>query len=217
MFDTVIKKQELDGVSEWVWPKEDQGLWYGPSLEWPPTKEMILKHCTSFSTAVQAGGACGMYPRLMSKIFHKVFTFEPDPYNFYCLSQNCPDTYTYKFNCVLGDRHRNISYDHPQDTNRGTGSISSIHAAKKNNDVVGNVPMLRIDDFVYEKLDLIQLDVEGSEFYVLLGARNSIKKHLPLIILETVSSEISDFLKDEGYEHMGKAGIDTVFKHRSLL
>jgi hypothetical protein len=50
-----------------------------------------------------------------------------------------------------------------------------------------------------------------------LGARNSIRKHFPLIILETVNGEINDFLKDEGYEHVGKAGIDTVFKHRSLL
>jgi FkbM family methyltransferase len=217
MFETVIKKQELDGVSEWVWPKEDEGLWYGPSMEWIPTKEAILTHCSTFNTAVQAGGACGMYPKLMSKMFHKVFTFEPDPYNFYCLSQNCTDTYTYKFNCVLGDRHRNITYNPPANTNRGTGSISPVHVTKKNNDVVGNVPMLRVDDFVYDKVDLIQLDVEGSELYVLLGARNSIRKHFPLIILETVNGEINDLLKDEGYEHVGKAGIDTVFKHRSLL
>jgi len=217
MFETIIKKQELDGVCEWVWPKEDEGLWYGPSMEWAAIKEMILNHCGTFNTAVQAGGACGMYPKLMSKIFNKVYTFEPDPYNFYCLSQNCMEPSIYKFNSALGDRHRNITYNHPQDTNRGTGSICSLHATKRNNDVIGNVPVLRIDDFVYEKLDLIQLDIEGSEIYALYGARNSIQKHFPLIILETVNGAINSFFKDEGYEHIGKVGPDTVFKHRSLL
>jgi FkbM family methyltransferase len=215
MFETVIKKQQLDGVSEWVWPKEDQGLWYGPSMEWAAIKEMILNHCGTFNTAVQAGGACGMYPKLMSKMFHKVFTFEPDPYNFYCLSQNCIEPSIYKFNCVLGDRHRNISFNSPDIVNRGTGSIRD--AMRENNDILGDVSMLRIDDFLYEKLDLIQLDVEGSELFVLYGARISIRKHYPLIIIETVNGEINDLLKDEGYEHVGKVGPDTVFKHASLL
>jgi hypothetical protein len=101
-------------------------------------------------------------------------------------------------------------------TNRGTGTCAK-HAIDTHDDIGGNIPMLRIDDFVYDKLDLIHLDVEGSEMYVIYGARISIRMHHPLIILETVNGGIEDLLKDEGYITVGRAGTDTVFKHQSLI
>jgi FkbM family methyltransferase len=215
-FETVIRKDDIDGLTDWVWPKEDTGLWHGPSMEWRPISEMVNEHCKSKHTVVQAGGACGMYPRLYAQMFKSVFTFEPDPYNFYCLAQNCQDMKIHKFNAVLGDRHRNITFHQPSESNRGDGTCA-VHMTKTNDDIGGNTPMLRIDDFVYEKLDLIHLDVEGSEQYVIYGARISIRMHHPLIILETVNGGIEDLLKDEGYITVGRAGTDTVFKHQSLI
>lgn len=215
MYKTVIKNESVDGLSDWVWPIEDTGLWAGPANEWYPVIEAVRQNCTSFHTVVQAGGACGMYPRLYAKTFTKVFTFEPDPYNFYCLVQNCLDEKIVKFNCVLGDRHRNITFHHPSESNRGVGSCAD-HMVETSNDIGGNTPMLRIDDFVYEKLDLIHLDVEGAEMYVLYGARSSIRMHHPLIILETVNGGIMDLLTEEGYENIGSAGPDKIFKHKGV-
>ena len=216
MYKTVIRKESVGGLSDWVWPVDDTGLWYGPSIEWEPISEMVRQHCKTMNTVVQAGGACGMYPRLYSKMFNRVLTFEPDPYNFFCLAQNCTDSRILKYNAVLGDRHRNITFHHPSETNRGDGTCAA-HMITTDNDIGGNTPMLRIDDFVYEKLDLIHLDVEGSEMYVLYGARNSIRMHHPLIILETINGGIQDIMTEEGYVSIGRAGVDTVFKHQSLI
>ena len=216
MYQTIIRTDNLDGVSEWVWPVEDTGLWAGPANEWAPIKEIVKQNCKTMHTVVQAGGACGMYPKLYAKMFTRVLTFEPDPYNFYCLAQNCTESTILKFNAVLGNRHRNITFYQPDVTNRGTGTCAK-HATDTHDDTSGNVPMLRIDDFVYEKLDLIHLDVEGSEMYVLYGARNSIRIHHPLIILETVNGGIIDLLTEEGYKEIGQAGPDKIFKHESQI
>jgi hypothetical protein len=44
-----------------------------------------------------------------------------------------------------------------------------------------------------EKIGLIKLDVENSEFEVLKGSQKIIKKHKPVILFEQQSSEIKNF------------------------
>lgn len=215
MYPTKIQKVPLDGVTEWIWPKNDLGLWHGPSIEWPRHKVKIQELCTSFNTAVQAGGACGMYPKLLSKMFHKVYTFEPDHYNFYCLAQNCTEDNIYKFNSALGDRHRNLTFNAPSEDNRGTGVTTSPGNENKP-DWAGNVPVLRVDDFVYEKLDLIYLDIEGAELSALFGAVQSIRQHKPIVACENAHAGAMDFMLKEHYIVVDRVGSDTFFRHNSL-
>ena len=64
-----------------------------------------------------------------------------------------------------------------------------------------------IDDLNLPGCDLIQLDLEGYEFYALQGGIETIKKHKPVIVIETVWSErygiklneIENWLKSLGY------------------
>lgn len=205
-FDTIIKKDVIDGLSDWVWPAKDSGLWYGPELNWPLIKSYILEHSKGFRTVVQAGGAAGMYPRLMSQMFENVYTFEPDAYNFYCLAQNCPDTKIKKFNCALGNYHGYATFNPPSEDNRGTGSTTFSSSSAI------NVPVLKIDDFAFETLDLIYLDIEGSELEVLRGAVETIEKHKPLIACEHGRSDILLLLQAFQYEQIGTAHSDTFYK-----
>jgi hypothetical protein len=50
---------------------------------------------------VQAGGCCGTYPRLWSN--DRVYTFEADPLNFFCLAQNCSGPSIVKAEAALSD------------------------------------------------------------------------------------------------------------------
>lgn len=226
MFETYIKNAIIPSQSKsgeaskdvstnWVWPKDDTGLWDGPSREWYSISVLITAHCNSKIQAVQAGGACGMYPKLLSEMFEQVYTFEPDQYNFYCLAQNCQSPNIQKFNCALGDSHTNIQFNKPNINNRGLGQ-TVIRRMGDPDLSVPTVPMLMVDDFDYQKLDLIYLDVEGSEYLVLKGSEKSIEKHRPLIILETVNPEIKEFLQKYNYEIVGHNISDTVFKHISI-
>lgn len=215
MYETIIKDIEVDGVSGWVWPRNDKGLWQGPSNEWIHHKEKLIKLCAGKNTVVQAGGACGMYPKLLSRMFQTVYTFEPDHYNFFCLVQNCIESNIIKFNCALGDRHRNVTFHPPEETNRGTGVVTSPVNDDKE-DWKGNVPILRVDDFVYEKLDLIYLDVEGAEVSILRGAMLSIRTHKPIVVCENAHAGAMDLLLSEDYIITDKIGADSFFKHKSL-
>lgn len=95
--------EEVDGVGNWTWVNADVGVWHWPKVDWLPLKDKYLKHCSKFDVVVQAGGACGMYPRLLAEFFHLVYTFEPDPYNFHCLVNNCQLDRIYKIQAALGD------------------------------------------------------------------------------------------------------------------
>jgi FkbM family methyltransferase len=155
-FDTIIRKEYIDGLTDWMWPAQDTGLWIGPKDDWETVRPFILGNCDGFHTAVQAGGGCGMYPRLLAQMFERVYTFEPDAYNFYCLANNCKEENIYKYNAALSDKHRTVTLVKPEPSNRGTGTISAGSHEIPNS---GVIPALMIDDFEYEKLDLIYLDI----------------------------------------------------------
>lgn len=62
----------------------------------------------------------------------------------------------------------------------------------------------RLDDFKFEKVNIIKIDVEGFEYEVLKGAVNTIKRFHPKIILETHSVALRQkcgaILDDLGYK-----------------
>ena len=208
MYDELINKREteVDGVSNWMWTKIDNGSWDGPHQEWKELKEIFLKHCKSFESVVCAGGNHGLYPRLLSNTFKHVYTFEPDSLNFHSLVNNCQKENIYKFNAALGSAHDMIGISTPHKENRGMTIVGGV----------GYVPVLMIDDFVFETLSLIQLDVEGFECHVLDGAESNIRKHKPLITAENGDTKyISEFLSNLGYELIGKTGADSIYLNKN--
>jgi len=210
-FETKIRKERLDGIGDWVWPRDDEGLWLGPSQEWPAIKELILEHCTSMDTALQAGGGAGMYPRLLSEMFSTVVTFEPDPVNFFCLARNCKSRNIVKFNAALGDENRWCTFSYPVESNRGTGMVVT-NTANPDYGTIGDVIMMRGDTLQYRKLDLVYLDIEGGELTAVRGLINSIKKHRPLVICENAHAGIIDYMSDFDYVVVAKSNSDTVMK-----
>jgi hypothetical protein len=48
----------------------------------------------------------------------------------------------------------------------------------------GAIPTLEVDDFKLSDVDLIMLDIEGSEFRALRGAEATIRRCRPLIVFE---------------------------------
>ena len=61
----------------------------------------------------------------------------------------------------------------------------------------------RLDDFSFDRLDLIKIDVEGFEEMVLHGSVNTISTHRPKIIIEThskyLASRCNDFIINQSY------------------
>ena len=202
-FDHCVLRDELvDGVGPWVWvkgdgtnPRGDGGAWLGPKLDWENHhKQNILKFCTKFDTVLQAGGNCGMYPKLYSRMFKNVYTFEPDVMNFFCLTINCQERNIIKSQAALAHVHTMIEVVHHNIDNVGMHTIQQSEKA--------SIPSFLIDDLVFDTLDLIHLDIEHSEEYALNGAIETIKKHRPVLMIERgTTPSIVKLLTSLDYKH----------------
>lgn len=95
---------------------------------------------------------------VVSKKYNKVMVFEADNGRFVSIVKNNPEKNILKFNCSL---------------------IKQIETHE---------PFLSIDTFEFQKLDLLFFDQNNSNRYVFIGAKNSIKKHQPLIVSENVNT-----------------------------
>ena len=67
LFDDLSKfrDEEVDGIRGWWWPIADDGAWDGPSKDWQELKN-ALAFVKQKGVVVQAGGNCGLYPRLLA-------------------------------------------------------------------------------------------------------------------------------------------------------
>ncbi len=77
------------------------------------------------------------------------------------------------------------------------------------------VDAMTIDSLALDRLDLLKIDVEGMECEVLEGAKRTIRRTLPVIIIEhfkTGPDDIVKFLKHHGY-HMGELGLNILAIH----
>lgn len=166
-------------------------------------KEVYFKYLKDTMIVVQAGGFCGIYPRLFGEVFQAVYTFEPDPLNFFCLTLNCQSNNIIKTQGALGKQHEMVSVDRTCETNKGMNKV------KANNKAM--LPTYMIDDLNLIDCNLIQLDTEGYEYNILQGATNTISKFKPVISVEDSTEEINNLLFDFGYKEMKTVKRDTVF------
>jgi FkbM family methyltransferase len=204
---THIRDTKVDGEFPWVWIKQDTGAWDGPAEEFPEYKRRHLLHCKRFDLAVQAGGALGMYPRLYSKYFHHVYTFEPDSLNFYCLVNNCQSPTIHKFNVALGREARMIEMNESERTNSGMHTVNL-------NIPNATIPMITIDSLKLPTCDLIQLDIEGFEADALFGAQETIRKFHPIIQTELARGEVPYFMEQEKYKKIDEYCADIFWQYQ---
>jgi FkbM family methyltransferase len=180
----------------------DTGSWEtGPHFNWTQDHHPnILKYVKHWRTAVQAGGCHGAYPHLLSEMFDTVYTFEPTAISFHCLVNNCQSENIIKLNAALGAEHQMISVSH----NNGNLGANSIQGK-------GKIPMLLLDDFDFDHLDLLMLDVESYEDKVIAGGRKTIAKFKPVIFAECGVHAQRQFLEELGYQEVARSSADVVY------
>lgn len=204
-----FREEKADDLTPWFWIKKDNGGWEGPKLDWENShKEKVLKYCNKFDCCISAGGNMGMYPRFYSDMFRQVYTFEPHPLNFFCLVQNTQRDNIIKIQAALGESNKMVKLCTIAEENMGMVAITE----SRPDDC--HIPMLRIDDFHFNNLDLIHLDLEGYELQALTGAVRNIQQHRPLIFAERGDDgNFQSFFDQYGYRKVDKSVSDTVWKY----
>lgn len=203
----------------YYWPKYDGGgdyegnlsCWAG-NLPFLNTPELVTKFVSEPIVCVQAGGNCGLFVKKYAELFDVVYTFEPDPINFYCINMNVTEPNVFKYQACLGYKHETV------DITRTFKDVGSTHVKGK-----GMIPTLMIDDLGLQRCDLIHLDIEGYELNALKGAIETIKRCKPIIALEITEEwaarynsspiVIDNWLLDLNYVGVGNAHADKVYKH----
>lgn len=206
MFLRHFPNKECGGIRGWNWIDTDFGAWEGPKVDWELHHySNIKKFVSNFGTVVQAGGNQGMYPRLLSRMFNKVYTFEPDPLNFKTLVTNCDQDNIVKMQAALGAANGFCK------VTRLTMQNTGMHKTSPNQDEV--IPMISLDTIFPDhfKVDLIMLDLETYEFYALMGMGQILERNRPVLFIERPSQEIHTYLDPLGYKKVADSSMDAIF------
>lgn len=174
--------------------------------------DVIHRHVNGFGTAIQAGGHVGLWAISLADEFDEVITYEPEPENYKCMIENLSayDNVTPRFG-ALGAETKYV------DLNFSPVNTGGHHILYEE---VGEIPMYRIDDIVLESCDTIVLDIEGQELNALRGAKETIERFSPVLMLEVkdhikkggcTEAELTEYLHDIGYEKKGQKAHDSIY------
>lgn len=198
----------------WVVPDADQCCMQAILAE-VSDLGVSLDLCKQFRTAIQAGGNVGVYPMALAQKFQRVYTVEPDAANYEALTINTANQPRVVIRrAAFGKDHGKAAIDQRCPNNIG------MHQIKEG----AEFDVVPIDSLGITDCDLLQLDVEGSEHQVILGAVATIEASWPVITLEMnglgehygyTNLDTINLMADMGYEIADRVNRDVIFKYRT--
>src|SRR5579864_772007 len=134
--------------------------------------------------AIDAGANKGVYTHLLSRLARHTYAYEPNPKIFRVLQRNIGANVT-AAPVALGERTGEAVLRIPFGSKGHSNQGASLSAVK----VTGNftpvtVKAARIDDLGLEDIGFIKIDVEGFKASVLAGARETIARDRPTLLIE---------------------------------
>lgn len=159
--------------------------------------------------SIDVGANMGVYTYYLSKYSRHVYAFEPNPKMLrYLRTWKKPNITIYDLG--LSNNSGEAVLRIPV----AKGSFSNQHGTLSEAvplDAYGVMPIktAKLDDFEFHDIGFIKIDVEGHEFEVLEGARNTIAENKPVMLIEIEERyngiKIEDALKK--VEDMGYIGM----------
>ena len=148
--------------------------------------------CSSFDLALDIGAHVGAVSAYLSRKFKKVIAFEAVPSTFEFLRRNAEALPNVEArNEAVGPELGEVYFAHYSTH----GQLS--HVASKEDEAntlrVGPIPVVTIDSLALTNLSFIKIDVEGFELQVLEGARETIERDRPLILVEQGGNDEKHF------------------------
>lgn len=137
--------------------------------------DTALRYTKRRRTAVDIGAHCGFWSMWLADAFRHVEAFEPVAEHADCFVRNVTQQNVTLHRCALGNRCGLVTMKTDPE-NTGRARVESFGS--------GDVPIVRLDDIVLEKVDFIKIDVEGFEAAVVAGAMETITRFRPVIVIE---------------------------------
>ncbi|MGU0693160.1 FkbM family methyltransferase [Pseudomonas aeruginosa] len=182
----IRKKILIDGYRYEVWGDTDYLGLMGDAFE-PDTVDILQAFCASGSTVIDIGANIGLTSLALSGLCEEgqVVAIEPVPVTFRLLEKNLsllPRSNVLAINKALGDKDGSVAM-YVNESNLATAFVVSEEGC---GDL--EIPLTTLDSLVADcslaSVDFIKIDVEGHELDVLRGARKTLGKFRPNVLLE---------------------------------
>lgn len=190
---------DRDGSHYSLWAPSDDYIGDIIARTGRPYEELLLAVSSSLlptaGVVLDVGANIGNHSIYWARRGLRVEAFEPNPVAIELLMRNIADN-----NLQSAVTHhpqglgRRFSSGHVQaysDKNLGGASIAEGS---------GDIALIPLDGLPFQRIDCIKIDVEGGEAEVVAGAMNTIKRHKPIMIVETAyHGRAADMLRHLGY------------------
>ncbi len=180
-------------------------IWQKLSKKIDPEMLFVEKILTNKRGFVDIGANVGIYTYYFSKKFSAINAFEPLEDITYRIRSLNRDNIRVHHN-ALSNKKGELKFYIPIINGLEVPPLASLEKKKKPyKEKI--IDVLTLDDFNLKNVDLIKIDVEGHEYFVIEGAIKTIKKNKPIIICEiekrhslTSLDKITKLLKKLNYE-----------------
>ena len=169
--------------------KNDGGIFDRASFD------LMMQPVKNHRVAVDVGAHCGSWTVALSERFEKVHAFEPFEKNFKYLHKNAGHLQNVTlYRAALGCANFYASMVDGRE-NSGQSHITGVFDSPS---LDASVSVSPLDDYGLTRVDLLKIDAEGYELPVLQGARDTILKCSPVILVELNGLAARYGLTDEG-------------------
>ena len=166
-------KKETIKVGRFYCP--DDPVFIGPLSKGPFEGNNLvaaMKYCKP-GVAIDGGAHVGSWSIKMAEFFSEVHAFEPDSQNFSCLEMNIHGLENVKaYNKAIGDSPCRRSLK--EGTNSGSGYLVDGE----------DFEVITVDSLNLTGLSFLKLDIEGYEPFAIEGAKETIEKYSPVVLVE---------------------------------
>ncbi len=171
---------------------------------WHETYQMARPFIVKGKVGIDVGCREGGFAREMEQDFSHIYGFDfRDKWigDFYANVEN-PKKFTYTAVAIGDEEGLTYTRSHRVSRIKDNGHIE--------------VPIRTIDSYNYQDVAFIKYDVEGYELKAIKGSEKTIKKYMPVIVVEQNKGNLDavELLTEWGYECKG---IDEMFKADYLM
>ena len=178
--------------------------------------DWAISNIKSFNLAVDVGANVGLHSVRFAQKFLQVESFEPFSINFECLEKNVSTFANVKLHKkALGSNNKIETIPLPKDLDN-SGAVSLVDFQNSERELIHESVEIKILDDYHLSPDLIKIDTQSYELEVLRGARKTLEKHKPVLIIEVGKGkplqEIQEYLNQFGYVMDGITNKDKGFR-----
>ena len=170
-----------------------------------PELNLISNLVKKNQNSIDIGANLGLFTFFMSRASKHVFAFEPNPYPLENL-KDLVDSNVTVLPIALGNNDGPVEIKIPHHRKGWSSNGASLASKEINDGKIINIQCRKLDSLNIENIGLIKIDVEGFEIEVIRGAKDTILKNKPVMIIENEIVHTKD--TNELFTTMNEFGYD---------